>query len=595
MRGKKLTRQLSKSLDYEDIESELPQLTEWITPLKESNEHAAKLATAFENLGAFFDAIESSYEQYESNLKHATTSLEISGKEVEERNRALRVEVRKVSNLLNNMKQAVFTVAADGGIVGPVSKFSGEVFDGDIEGRNIFDVLYKSIPQDSEEYSGLKSAFIAVYGEGELQWDLMVDHFPKRLILPRGNEEQILKITTSPLWDDNENIEQLMLIVEDITELEALNRKIELEKARSGRSMAIVQELINCSREEIEAFFERSREQMHEIGVLLATSKFGGEGINLIFRNLHTIKGNARSYGLQQLSGATHKVESEFVRIRENRDSLDLSVELPIFQKTFMPLMVDQMNEYQEMMKKLYSGAAASSSAALNPERIDGFRAFLQSLNGKLSSDVLDQIDNQFLEAAGKTASSQWKSAMTTTVQRTAEETSKDVSLNWSSEIVLLDDSTARKIEEMMIHIVSNAVDHGIEQPEERVRKGKPAQARVEIHVQLTPSALEISVKDDGRGIDPLRIAEVAVAKGLLSEQEAVKMKPQDAIALILKPGFSTKQIVSEVSGRGVGLDVVQSRLEEIGGKLQIDSKLEKGSEFKMIFPLQSNSPSQAA
>jgi|GEM_PF-3426589 len=595
MRGKKLTRQLSKSLDYEDIESELPQLTEWITPLKESNEYAAKLATAMENLGSFFDAVESSYEQYETNLKHATTSLEISGKEVEERNRALRVEVRKVSNLLNNMKQAVFTVAADGRIVGPVSKFSGEVFDGEIEGKNIFEVLYKAIPEASEEYSGLKSAFIAVYGEGELQWDLMVDHFPQRLILARGQEEQILKVTTSPLWDDSENVEQLMLIVEDITEIEALNRRIELEKVRSGRSMAIVQELINCSRQEVEVFFERSMEQMHEIGVLLATSKFGGEGINLIFRNLHTIKGNARSYGLQLLSGATHKVESEFVRIRENKDQLDLSQELPQFQQNFMPLMIEQMNEYQEMMKKLYSGGTSSSGSAMNPERIDAFRSFLQTLSSKLGPEVLDQIDNQFLEAAGKTSSSQWKSAMASAIQRTAEEIGKDVALTWSSEIVLLDDSNTRKIEEMMMHIVSNAVDHGIETPEERVRKGKAAQAKVEIQVQLTSSALEISVKDDGRGIDLQRIAEVAVTKGLISEEQAVKMKPQELITLILKPGFSTKQVASEVSGRGVGLDVVQSRLEEIGGKLQINSALEKGSEFKLTFPLHASPATQAA
>lgn len=596
MRGKKLSRQLSKNLDYEDIETDLPQLTEWIAPIKDANPYATKLATAFENLGAFFDAVESSYEQYETNLKHATTSLELSGKEVEERNRALRVEVRKVSNLLNNMKQAVFTVAQDGSIVGPVSKFASDVFHGDIEGKNIFDVLYRSIPEDSEEFAGLKSAFIAVYGEGELQWELMVDHYPKRLILNQDNgEEQILKVTTSPLWDDNGNVEQLMLIVEDITELEALNRKIELEKARSGRSMAIVQELINCARADVEAFFERSHEQYHEINILLETSKHGGEGINLIFRHLHTIKGNARSYGLQLMSAVTHKVESEFVRIRENQASLDLSKELPQFKQSFMPALLEQMTEYQEMMKKLYSGSSSGGASGLHAEKIDAFRSFLQSVSGKLNPELLDMIDNQFLEAAGKTASSQWKTAITSSVQRTADATEKTVSLNWKSDIILLDDPTARRIEEMLIHIVSNAVDHGIEDGSARAAAGKKPEAQVTVDVSLTPAALEIKISDDGRGIDPKKIAEVAVGKGLLTEDQAFKMSPHDLINLILRPGFSTKSETSMISGRGVGLDVVQSRLEEMGGKLTIHSEVGKGSEFKMTFPLKTNPVSHAA
>jgi two-component system chemotaxis sensor kinase CheA len=149
-----------------------------------------------------------------------------------------------------------------------------------------------------------------------------------------------------------------------------------------------------------------------------------------------------------------------------------------------------------------------------------------------------------------------------------------------------LDRSVIDEIGDPLLHLLRNAVDHGVETPEERVAAGKPPRARITLSAQQVENRIVIAVSDDGRGIDPQRMREVAVRKGLLAPDAAARLSDAEAIDLIFMPGFSSKEQVTEVSGRGVGMDIVRTNVERIGGTIDVRTEPGKGTTFSIAMPL---------
>jgi two-component system chemotaxis sensor kinase CheA len=136
------------------------------------------------------------------------------------------------------------------------------------------------------------------------------------------------------------------------------------------------------------------------------------------------------------------------------------------------------------------------------------------------------------------------------------------------------------------VHLVRNAIDHGVEMPDLREAQGKPRGGHVRLSAQQEGDYVGIEVQDDGAGIDPERLRAKAREKGLLDPEAAARLGPEECLNLIFLPGFSTKAEVTDISGRGVGMDVVQSRIRELGGQIQIQSELGRGSRFLIRVPL---------
>jgi two-component system chemotaxis sensor kinase CheA len=149
-----------------------------------------------------------------------------------------------------------------------------------------------------------------------------------------------------------------------------------------------------------------------------------------------------------------------------------------------------------------------------------------------------------------------------------------------------LDKSILDAIAEPMTHLVRNAVDHGIESAEERVRAGKRAQGTLRLGAYHQGNQVVIEVSDDGRGIDAERVKERALAQGLLNAEQAARLTEAETMDLIVRPGFSTAEEITEISGRGVGLDVVQSVLGRLKGTVQIETVRGRGTTFRMRLPL---------
>ena len=162
----------------------------------------------------------------------------------------------------------------------------------------------------------------------------------------------------------------------------------------------------------------------------------------------------------------------------------------------------------------------------------------------------------------------------------------KDIQLDVRGKDVALDRSLLESLSDPLTHMVRNAVDHGVELPEDRVKAGKARQAQVTIDARHEAGQVVVEIVDDGKGIDPERIAKVALAKGLMTAEKLDAMSAKDKTALIFLPGLSTNTQVSDISGRGVGMDVVKTNLDRLGGKVEIISVLGKGTTFRIKLPL---------
>jgi len=162
----------------------------------------------------------------------------------------------------------------------------------------------------------------------------------------------------------------------------------------------------------------------------------------------------------------------------------------------------------------------------------------------------------------------------------------KEIQLEINGRDVALDRTLIESLSDPLTHMVRNSVDHGVELPEERMKAGKPRQGTITIEARHEAGQVVVEIIDDGKGIDPDRIAKVALEKGLMTAERLDAMSAKDKAALIFLPGLSTTKQVSDISGRGVGMDVVKTNLDRLGGKVEIISTVGKGTTFRIKLPL---------
>jgi two-component system chemotaxis sensor kinase CheA len=162
----------------------------------------------------------------------------------------------------------------------------------------------------------------------------------------------------------------------------------------------------------------------------------------------------------------------------------------------------------------------------------------------------------------------------------------KQATLAIEGQEIELDRGILEDIAEPLVHILRNAVDHGLEMPADRALAGKTPIGLIRIRVVRDKNHVTIAISDDGRGMDPHLLTARAVEKGLISSQQASAMSTEEALLLVCQPGFSTAESVSDISGRGVGMDAVKSSVHNLGGTLSIESALGQGSRFLLKLPL---------
>lgn len=372
------------------------------------------------------------------------------------------------------------------------------------------------------------------------------------------------------------------------------------------------------------------------------------DNINNLFRLAHNLKGSSGAVGFTELAEFTHRLESLLLALKEKKIPVTKSiVDLLLRSNDYLTETIDLLQENLEAnyqnpklseelllaMEADYGdrgekepiiepdsspGLTMSSSATAPPKskdenirvslsRIDqllnnvGELVILQAMMNQQSlesSTVLPAHMRKALSAMSKIVKETQEVAMGLRmipirqtfqkmhriVRDTSQAIGKEVEFHLSGEETEVDKTVLEQIGDPLVHIIRNAVDHGLESSEERVQVGKPKAGQVFLSAFHKAGHVVIEIRDDGKGLDGEKLVAKAKAKGLISQDAT--LPPDKAHQLIFLPGFSTKEEVTDVSGRGVGMDVVKTNIGQLQGEIEIDTELGKGTCFRILLPL---------
>lgn len=287
--------------------------------------------------------------------------------------------------------------------------------------------------------------------------------------------------------------------------------------------------------------------------------------IKLVRRELHTIKGNMGVYGISDTARMIHHLEDENVitvdSIRTVEGSFKgiLDASRDLLGVTYGVANVESFVVPSQLVDQIESSAQGTHDANALREL---FWDFFNRIRLKRARTLLGPIDDSFAQ--------------------NAERLGKKATLLLHGGDTLITKDHVEVLQNLM-HLLRNALDHGIEMPDDR--GDKPLTATVEIRIEERPDQMMIKVADDGRGISREAVAKKAIANGLITEQQLVQMSDEDVYQLIFSEGVSTAAAVTDISGRGVGMGAVKAAVEAVGGNISIVSRAGHGTTFTLEMP----------
>jgi two-component system, chemotaxis family, sensor kinase CheA len=375
-----------------------------------------------------------------------------------------------------------------------------------------------------------------------------------------------------------------------------------------------------------------------------------GTFLNGLFRRIHTIKGASGFFGLTQLTHISHQLENVMDRARNGNIDIDdevvtllvkggewlknhLNEILVLLEDAQLPCKISVPKGYSDPVNygcmaiiarpkndvKMQAtvadkGEAVQSTIQISQDYLDEFiknvgdllnlaHIFKHSESrlamSSLSREEIHRFKENFFALEEKTDGLQKRLMQLRRVKikqlldkvpkiifRLTQIVSKKVKVEIKGEHIEIDRSMLNVLEDPMVHILRNSLDHGIETPEERLRLGKSEEGLFRITVSSSQNLVHICIEDDGKGIDGEAVAKRAVEKGVITQAQFDQMSLQQKQELIFRPSFSTRDVATEISGRGVGMDVVKSKIVEAGGAIQLRSTLGKGTQLMMSLPI---------
>jgi chemotaxis protein histidine kinase CheA len=323
---------------------------------------------------------------------------------------------------------------------------------------------------------------------------------------------------------------------------------------------------------------------------------------NLLFRLMHSIKGVSRTYGMNEFSRLAHMAEDILDKYRSNEISYETGMIDGSLASETLGIVIHKMNKLLkngvQILHKVFNQGKENAASIRNrrrsikidEEKIRTLISYAENLNNDagmgrdyLARKISGLVDNLFMLSLQPL--DVVYNRLHQIVKDVASSLGKKARLVIEGEPLFLGPEAHHHLINSMIHLLRNAVDHGIEVPELRSELGKDPEGLILLKTSTEGEMAIIEIRDDGAGMDPQAIADLAVEKGFTTLETVVSMTDREKIHLILLPGFSSKDSVSEISGRGVGMDVVAETMTSLGGRLTLESILDEGTVIVLEFP----------
>ena len=492
-------------------------------------------------------------------------------KQIEEKSLELREKNESIKNLMDNAGQGFLSFGQDLAVSGEHSLECVHIFRVPMEGRNFLELMARHVPPETTQ--AMARVFASVFAAGKsLREKVYLSLLPPELSIYGKTVSVAYKIIR------HGGHKKMMLILTDVTE----QRKLEARMTEERNNVKMVAKALTKQSDLNLALEEFDRFAPHEALAMVREIAEPKAALAEIFRQVHTYKGDFAQLGLHNTAAKLHTLEDALaalaarpqrpdleellgvVAVWDGRDIVqdDVAILTDILGKGFF----EKDERFQISAEMLLTVEAKVGELPEGPERHGILCALrrlrLCSLNG-LVAEYQDYL------------------------QALAARLGKSVApLGVSGDDVFVEKETVQKFVKSLVHVIRNMIDHGIETPEERLESGKGEEGRIACQIARVEEGVSLSIADDGKGIDVGKVLQLAVAKGLVTPRQAQDMPRHEVYGLLFADSFSTKEAVSTLSGRGVGLSAVKAEVERLGGSIRVSSQPGFGTTFTFLLPL---------
>jgi sensor domain CHASE-containing protein/signal transduction histidine kinase len=526
-------------------------------------------------------------------LTHLATSMNAMLEALEKSEHAVRERNEQMRLIMNTVPSGLLSLD-ERYAINPQYAQSAETILGrkNLAGTNYFDAL--GLTGDRAGDREKLYEFLDIFRQELLTEKEMAGLNPfEEFKLQRSNDDSLrwLRLRYFLIHRGADMPKHLLVVVEDITEEKALAEKVKRSERENLQLKAIVEDP-DLFRDFLNETCTILRHAEDKVGSIERTEN-RKMTINELFRDVHTIKGTASSFRLGVVSEIAGRMEDALSPLRDtgiiNAQTIAATKEsLALLTRAVMDavesarkIMGDDIGDGNDMYLKIALSKLKEEHTAIN-ELLSR-----QLLDRDIADRLLRAIESHLRTLRYIPARKGFGKALKI-VPGLISRLQKNIQFKCEGGEVPVDCEIARELNTPLVHLIRNAIDHGIESsPDDRIAAGKPAEGTVTLHVETIDDALVIRLSDDGRGIDPEKLKSVAIAKGMFSVADADRLNRHEILEFIYHPGFTTAATVTEVSGRGVGMDAVQASIKErLGGAISLSSEVGKGTVFVIKIPL---------
>ncbi|KHK00201.1 ATP-binding protein [Desulfovibrio sp. TomC] len=508
----------------------------------------------------------------QKEILHQANETEIRNRrQIEEKSQELREKNESIKNLMDNAGQGFLSFGQDLAVSGEYSLECVQIFRLALEGRNFLELMARHVSPETS--ATMSRVYDSIFASGKsLREKVYLSLLPPEFSIYGKTVSVAYKIIR------HGDQKKMMLILTDVTE----KRKLEARMTEERNNVKMVAKALTKQSDVNLALEEFCRFAPGEARAMVQAMADPRAALAELFRQVHTCKGDFAQLGFYNTAAHLHVKEDALAALvarpegpsREELLALVADWDGRGIVQDDVRILTDILgNAFFEKDERFQVSAATllaleSQVAALpdGPERQDILRA-LKRLRLCPLKDLVAEYRDYLQALAGRLG----KSVEPLCV---------------SGDDVYVEKETIQKFVKSLVHVIRNMIDHGIETPEERLESGKGEQGRITFVIEQSGPMVSLGVADDGRGIDVARVRLLAVDKGLVSPEQALTMSEEDVYGLLFADSFSTKEDVSALSGRGVGLSAVKAEVERLGGTIRVSSTPGEGSTFRFLLPL---------
>ena len=497
-------------------------------------------------------------------------------------------KTKDIASLLENIGQGIVPLKLDStrGLIidANYSSHLHEILDdnADFSGEPFAEVVIRYLDLGVDEAKMFLSIVAGSLGEDSLTWEANLLSLPRQAVFRKGGATKHLELTYGMILDDQDALEKIIVIIRDVS----LVKTMEFAQAAKEKDLQKIATIIALEPQVFADFIGTTKDALANAKVKLEILQSCPIGLTAqqhlthIYQSLHTMKGMSRAYGMQDISDKIHCCEETIAALsRYTQESADYGAVETVALK-------EKIASIEEFRLEILQGVEDYQAIAENQlgrleqhQKISVDLEMLKSIVKRLERTADDCQPASSIPAIVTDLKAIYHTRLETMLGYTCQRISRVAESlgKLAPTIQFIHDNRyvhthlKAPLTTVMVHILRNSIDHGIEDPEARLALGKAERATIKIAVNEGSSeSIQIEVSDDGRGLDLQTIAATAQAKNLVTSIALQTMSPLAVANLIFVNGFSTSEVVTDISGRGVGMAAIKSEVEEMGGSVTI-------------------------